>query len=88
MQIRPTNTIQTAQPVSLQTRNVTERISGNALPVDQIEISPEARLMETQSVSSARADRIAEIRTQIAQGQYDTPERLELAVSRMFDEIA
>ena len=87
MQIRPTNNIQTTQAINVPTRNVTERTSA-ALPVDQLEISNEARLMQTQSTSSARADRIAEIRSQIAQGQYDTTEKLEIAVSRMFDEIA
>jgi negative regulator of flagellin synthesis FlgM len=88
MQIRPTNHIQTSQPINLTTRNVAERTS-STLPVDQLEISTEARLMETQAAgSSARADRIAEIRAQISQGQYDTAEKLEIAVSRLFDEIA
>jgi negative regulator of flagellin synthesis FlgM len=87
MQIRPTNHIQTSQSINLPTRNVTERTS-SALPVDQLEISNEARLMETQAAAGSRADRIAEIRTQIAQGHYDTPEKLEIAVTRMFDEIA
>ena len=87
MQIRPTNNIQTAQSISLPTRNVTERTS-SALPVDQLEISSEARMLEAQSISSSRADRIAEIRAQIAQGQYDTADKMEIAISRMFDEIA
>jgi negative regulator of flagellin synthesis FlgM len=87
MQIRPTQTIHTTQSINLPTRNVTERAS-SALPVDRVEISTEARLLETQSTANARAERIAEIRAQIAQGQYETPEKLEIAISRMFDEIA
>lgn len=87
MQIRPTNQIQTSQPINLTTRNVAEKTS-SALPVDQLEISTEARLLETQAATNNRADRIAEIRAQIAQGQYDTAEKLEIAVSRLFDEIA
>lgn len=87
MQIRPTQTIHTTQSINLPTRNVTERAS-SALPVDKLEISTEARLLETQAASTSRADRIAEIRSQIAQGQYETSEKLEIAISRMFDEIA
>lgn len=90
MQIRPTNNIhsaQSTQAVNLQTRNNTEATT-NRLPVDQVEISSEARLMSTQSAGNTRADRIADIKAQIAQGTYDSPERLEVAVSRMFDEFA
>ncbi len=35
-----------------------------------------------------RADRVADIRAQIASGQYETSEKLNVAVSRMFDELA
>jgi len=85
MQIRPTNSLQSTQAVNFQNRIATEQ-NANSLPVDQLELSAEAKLLETKG--DVRMDRIAEIRTQIAQGQYDTPERLELAVSRMFEEFA
>ncbi|MCP4775613.1 MAG: flagellar biosynthesis anti-sigma factor FlgM, partial [Planctomycetaceae bacterium] len=35
-----------------------------------------------------RADRVADLRAQIASGDYETPEKLEAAVSRMFEEFA
>jgi negative regulator of flagellin synthesis FlgM len=85
MQIRPTNSLQSTQAVNFQNRIHTEQ-TGNSLPVDQLELSAEAKLLETKG--DLRMDRITEIRTQIAQGQYDTPEKLEVALSRMFDEIA
>jgi negative regulator of flagellin synthesis FlgM len=87
MQIRPTNNLQSTQSVQLQPRNTTEKTS-HSLPVDQVEISAEARLMSAQSADASRADRIADIRTQIASGQYETPEKLQMAVSRMFEEYA
>jgi negative regulator of flagellin synthesis FlgM len=87
MQIRPTNHLQSTQSINLPTRNVADRAS-SALPVDQLDISHEARMIETQATTGSRADRIAEIRTQIAQGHYDTAEKLEIAVNRLFDEIA
>jgi len=87
MQIRPTNNLQSTQSVQFQPRNTTEKTS-NSLPVDQVEISAEARLMSAQSADASRADRIADIRSQIASGQYETPEKLQMAVSRMFEEYA
>jgi len=89
MQIRPTSNIQTSA-VNLQTQNTTQSVeSSNSAPIDQLDISPEAQLMSTQATGvDIRADRVSDIRAQIADGQYETPEKLELALSRMFDEIA
>ena len=89
MQIRPTSNVQTSSAVNLQTQNTTSVAdSANSMPVDQLEISAEAQMMSTAASSEIRADRVADIRTQIASGQYDTAEKLEVAVSRMFDEFA
>ena len=89
MQIRPTSNVQTSSAVNLQTQNTTSAAdSANSMPVDQLEISAEAQMMSTAASSDIRADRVADIRTQIASGQYDTAEKLEVAVSRMFDEFA
>ena len=88
MQIRPTNNVQTAQPCNLQTRNATEKSSG-AVPVDQLDISAEAQMLtKSQSTSGFRADRVADIRSEIAQGKYETAEKLDAAVARLLDEIA
>lgn len=84
MQIRPTNSIQTTQALNLQTRNSIGQTS-QMLPSDQLEISAEAQNLA--SLGEVRSDRIAEIRTQIAQGQYESPEKLEIALNRMFDQI-
>lgn len=45
-------------------------------------------MMSTAASGEIRADRVADIRAQIASGQYDTAEKLDAAVSRMFDEFA
>jgi len=89
MQIRPTSNIQTSA-VNLQTQNKTQSTTNtNSVPVDQVEISAEAQLMSTQAAGTEiRADRVADIRAQIAEGQYDTAEKMDIAMSRMFDEIA
>lgn len=87
MQIRPTNSIQSTQSINFQSRNQIEK-ANNSLPTDQLEISPQARMLEMSTTAGVRMDRVAEIRTQITQGNYDTPERLEMAINRMFDQIA
>lgn len=91
MQIRPTNHIQTAQAVNLQPQNTTTAASGTtSAPVDQLDISFEAQSLSGTEMTSTdiRADRISDIKLQIANGQYDTAERLEAAVSRMLNEFA
>ena len=55
---------------------------------DEVQISDAARLIEqTQQIPDVRQDRVAAIRAQIAQGTYETPERMDVAVSRLLDEI-
>jgi negative regulator of flagellin synthesis FlgM len=55
---------------------------------DEVQISDAARLIEqTQQLPDVRQDRVAAIRAQIAQGTYETPDKLDVAVSRLLDEI-
>ena len=62
--------------------------TGTVQQMDQLEISPEADLVSrTQDLPSIRADRVAEIRSQIEAGIYETPEKLEIALGRLLDEI-
>jgi negative regulator of flagellin synthesis FlgM len=81
MQIRSTSNIQTSSAVNLQKQNSTN-------PVDSLEISAEAQMLSTSGATDIRADRVADLRAQIASGDYETPEKLEAAVSRMFEEFA
>ena len=89
MQIRPTSNIQTSA-VNLQTQNKTQSTTNtNSVPVDQVEISAEAQLMSTQAAGTEiRSDLVADVRAQIAEGQYDTAEKMDIAMSRLFDELA
>ncbi len=57
-------------------------------PQDEVFISPAARLLQNQDVAAAsRTERLAEIRSQISQGIYDTPEKLALAVDRLVQDL-
>lgn len=64
----------------------TEAASG-LNPTDQLDFSAEAQaiLENGEANSTDRTARIADIRRQIADGSYDTPERLSLALDRYLD---
>jgi len=59
--------------------------------VDQLDLSPEALAASEASNPSAtgpvRAERVADIRSQIQAGTYETPDKLDAALSRLLDEI-
>lgn len=58
--------------------------------LDQLDISPSAdmasRALENAS-AGIRADRVAQIRSAIEAGNYDTDEKLSMALDRLLDEI-
>lgn len=88
MQIRPTSNIQTTSSINLQTQNTSAgaQQSGASIPVDQLDISAEAQMIG-QTNGDIRADRVAEIKAQIASGQYETSAKMDIAMSRLFDAI-
>ncbi len=55
---------------------------------DELEISDVARFVEqVRDLPEVRQDRINEIRAKIAEGTYETDEKLEIALGRLLDEI-
>ena len=55
---------------------------------DEVSISPQADLLSRISdLPEVRQDRIDEIRTQIANGTYETAEKLEIALNQLLEEI-
>jgi len=64
----------------------------NAAPasgVDELDISSEADFVsQARDLPEVRADRVADIRAQIQSGKYETSEKLDIALSRLLDEIA
>lgn len=64
-------------------------------PVDQLDLSSAAtganRISDAAQVSGGgemRIDRVAEIRRQIADGRYETAEKLDAALDRLLDQLA
>jgi negative regulator of flagellin synthesis FlgM len=57
-------------------------------PRDHVEISPLGQMLDGISrLPEIRHERVEEIRQQIAAGIYETPEKLELALDRLLDEL-
>lgn len=62
--------------------------SGRAAATDQLDISPEASFISrARELPDIRADRVASIRAAIASGAYETDDKLNVALDRLFDEI-
>jgi len=64
-------------------------------PVDQLDLSHGStatnRLDTATQVAGGgdiRVDRVADLRRQIADGSYETPEKLDAALSRLLDQLA
>ncbi len=60
----------------------------NSIPVDRVEISQIARLIsEVSSLPEVRAEKIAQVRVQIEAGTYITPEKMDIAVERLLEDM-
>ena len=61
-------------------------------PLDQLDLSSGVNRLSAPSHIAGggeiRIDRVADIRRQIADGSYDTPEKLDAALDRMLDQLA
>lgn len=79
------------QPVSApHTSRVSQpAASRESFPIrDEVQISDAARMIEqAHQAPDIRQDRVQAIRAQIASGTYETPAKMDVAVSRLLDEI-
>ena len=77
------NALGAARPVT----GVETPPSADALaPQDEVQISSAARQMDELSrTSGVRQERIEQIRQEIADGSYDTPEKLDAALDKFLD---
>lgn len=62
--------------------------AGATTGADQLDISSEANFVsQARDLPDIRADRVAEIRQAIADGVYETNDKLDLALERLLAEI-
>lgn len=91
MQIYGTAQVHTAQGIAAPHRLAPAHSTSSpqgSYGVDQLDISPEADLVaQIRDMPEIRADRVAQIKAQIASGTYETSDKLDIALSRLLDEI-
>lgn len=92
MQIRGTSNVQTPTQVNFNSKVQSPDTNAQATRfdiTDQVEISSEAQMLAGMNdASSVRSERVNAIRQQIAMGQYETADKLEVAMERLLDELA
>jgi anti-sigma28 factor (negative regulator of flagellin synthesis) len=58
------------------------------LPDDRLEISETGQILSSMGTEAPiRAQRVAEIRRAIAEGTYETPDKIALTVDRLFETL-
>ena len=84
--IQPTAGCSPIEPSSPIARNPP---ASEALKItDTVEISAAARLAaKVQQIPEVRTELVERVKAEIAAGTYETPERLEIAVNRLMEEL-
>jgi negative regulator of flagellin synthesis FlgM len=90
MQIHGTNRIH--GPQGTNAPHFTPRTGGpqqtsSTGSVDRVDISPAAEAAMASEGSPIRQGLVNSIRRQIADGTYDTPDKMEMALDRLLDEM-
>jgi len=92
MQINSPVHVHGPQPINPQHNVQRSRPTENAnatSQADQLDLSEAAQALSNISdIPEIRSDRIEAIRTQIAEGVYDSPDKLDTAIDRILDEMA
>ncbi|MGQ0635359.1 MAG: flagellar biosynthesis anti-sigma factor FlgM [Planctomycetaceae bacterium] len=82
--IGATTPLAPASPVEVQATPA----AGPTMPRDEVEISALGRMLDDASrVPGVREERLAQIKSAIEAGTYETPEKLQIALERMLTQI-
>lgn len=90
MQIYGPSQLHGAQPINAPhiSRSSDSQPTSGTSQADQVDISPAAQLAgQVNDIPDIRADRVATIKAAIANGTYETDDKLNTALDRLLDEI-
>jgi negative regulator of flagellin synthesis FlgM len=91
MQIHGTNRIHSPQGINaphIPLRTAGTQTTTGAGKADRVDISPAAQAaVEAAEGKGIRQDLVNLIRGQIANGTYDTPEKMDIALERLLDQM-
>ncbi len=74
-------------PHSNQRSNGAKPASSATGPTDQVDISPAGEAAAQAAEGTVRADLVARVRSEIANGTYETPEKLDAALDGLLNEL-
>ena len=79
-------------PLQRVTANPIQKTVGPDAPkqmpaTDKLELSGASHLLKSLQKNDIRADKVADIRAQIASGTYDDDKKLDAAVDRLLDDL-
>lgn len=88
MYVYGTSQIHSAQPLRAPHRPPAMGETRSSQGVDELDISSEADFVsQARDLPEIRQDRVDQIRAQIQAGTYETSAKLDVALSRLLDEI-
>ena len=90
MQIYGPSQLHGAQPINAPHIQRAGEVRSGAAPsqTDQVDISPAAEMAgKVSDIPDIRQDRVATIKAAIADGTYETEDKLNTALERLLDEI-
>lgn len=90
MQIYGATQLHGAQPINAPHTARAGAVSSSSSGAisDQLDISPAGQMLDKLSqLPDIRQDRVNQIRAAIAQGTYETDDKLNVALNRLLDEI-
>lgn len=90
MQVYGTSYLHGAQAISAPhtARTYQSQPAQYSSPTDELALSPEALMLDrVRDLPEIRADRVQQIRAQIAAGTYETADKLSAAFDNLLDEI-
>lgn len=89
MKIQGVNFVHAPQNMNAPHRAAAPTATSSLAEVDQLDISPTADLASRAlEAPGIRSDRVAQIRSAIEAGNYETDSKMSLALDRLLDEIA
>lgn len=74
-------------PHSNQRTGGTKPSQGTSEPAAELDISPAGEAAAQAAESGIRADLVARVKSEIAAGTYETPEKLDAALDSFLDQI-
>jgi negative regulator of flagellin synthesis FlgM len=70
------------------TNGLAREIAGTPRASDRVELSEHARFLDVlQKLPEGRLDQVEAVREAIAEGTYDTDDKLNLAIARLLDDL-